>query len=251
MKLSDYCKINFKISNRVFKKYLKEEKILLNHKIITKNKEIFPEDNIKLNIETPDLSYNLQDYLIKETESIVFLYKPPFMHSERHKPDDSLTIEDIIKKDFPDKQLITRLDYETDGLIAAVNSGYKIEKIKKIYLAKINGIFNENKTINNKIDAKNNKKVKVLNESSANKTYIKPYKIFSKQSIVKVEIEKATRHQIRAYLSYLNFPIIGDSLYGNNENCRLQLHCLSNEINEITCNSSKEETFLKECPKII
>jgi 23S rRNA pseudouridine1911/1915/1917 synthase len=251
MKLSNYCKNNFNLSNRIFKRLLKEKKILLNNRSITKNIEIKPSDIVELDIKTPDLSYQIEDYLIKKTENIIFLYKPPYMHSERHSPEDKLTIEDIALKEFPDTKMITRLDYETDGVIALIKKNYKINSINKTYLALVKGTFSEKITINNKIDASKRKKVMVLEDKSNNTTIIEPFEKLANYSIVKITLENATRHQIRAYLAYLNFSIIGDNVYGYNENCRLMLHCLRNTINNEKCNSGKQAEFIKTAQKII
>ncbi len=63
------------------------------------------------------------------------------------------------------------------------------------------------------------KKVKVLDEEdkdSTRHTKIVPKKIFEKQNRTLVEaiILKGKRHQIRAHLSYMGHPILGDPLYG-------------------------------------
>jgi len=85
------------------------------------------------------------------------LYKPPFIHTERHRLEDLFTIEDIINKNFSDFTLISRLDYQTDGLIAAVNSNFIIKDEEKHYIAFVHGILDHALIVNNYIDYKKEK----------------------------------------------------------------------------------------------
>lgn len=246
MRLTAYCATKFDISKRLAKTYLKSGKIVLND-VVTKTDFHIDEtqDIIHLNIYQPNLSYDLSHYLIQQTDQMVFFYKPPYMHTERHTPEDDLTIEDMIKTEFPDHHLITRLDNETDGVIAAVHHDVTVQQMSKTYLAIVHGRFEHRIRMNNRINAAKRKKVKVLEEQSPITTSISPYQYLTDDiSVVKVTLEKAARHQIRAYLAHLGHPIWGDDLYGNSEQHRLMLHCMENRINSVSCTSERYTDFL-------
>jgi 23S rRNA pseudouridine1911/1915/1917 synthase len=54
----------------------------------------------------------------------------------------------------------------------------------------------------------------------------------SDKSLLMIELKTGLRHQIRAQLSYLGFPILGDELYGGNKAERLYLHAWRYEWSE-------------------
>ncbi len=247
----DYCAENLKISKRLAKKYVLNGKVKINNKIAEKHSIVSENDKIEFCINKPSIEYDLKDFIIVKNENFVCFDKPSFMHTERHSPEDELTIEDMVKENFKNFRLISRLDFETDGIITAINKGYQINTIKKNYLAFVNGLFTEKIILKNKIDAKHRRKVKVTGEKSNNVTLIVPLKQFENHSLVKVTVEQAARHQIRAYMSFLGFPIAGDKLYGKGENCRLMLHCAENIINGQRLKSNLTDKFKKNIKTII
>ena len=224
-------------SRRASKAALRQGLVTLDGKIITKDIEISSGVVEYLGtINTPN--FNPEDYILAKHRQVIFLYKPPFMHSDRLHPSDNLTVSDIVKS-MPDYKSISRLDYETDGIIAAVRDNLKIQTVKKRYLALVSGSFPEILTANWSIDADNKRKVKVINDGNGNITFMK--KIMEKNGISLIEavLQKAARHQIRAFCAYAGYPIVGDKLYGGQEFSRLCLHSESIEINGLCGNCGK------------
>ena len=43
-------------------------------------------------------------------------------------------------------------------------------------------------------------------------------------SLVDVSLKTGRHHQIRVQFAYAGYPLVGDSLYGNNKNKKLMLH---------------------------
>lgn len=255
MKLLDILAGKYNISKRRAKEYLKNGKVFLDNKKVHKN--IFVEENkyssITLNINaTSNININYNKFIIKNYENIVFLYKPPFVHTERLRLEEPFTIEDIIDKNFSNFKLISRLDYQTDGLITAVNSNFNVFYEEKHYVALVHGILNQQLIIDNRIDYKKRKKVKVFEQTGQNITQITPIKTYTNATIVKVTIKKGLRHQIRAHLSYLGFPIYGDSKYGIN-NCakRLMLSCYYVKIDNYKCFSPYLKEFYIQVKNIL
>ncbi|UOD34639.1 hypothetical protein DSN97_10900 [Deferribacteraceae bacterium V6Fe1] len=248
MKISDVISKKYNISKRLAKKYIKERAVKINGKTVKSDDGIFPSCDVTLDIHTEKAQYNLQDYLIAHHENIIFFYKPPFMHTERLRLEDKLTISDIVEEHFPDFNLISRLDYETDGVIPAISKNLNIEFIEKQYLALIHGRFDKQVTLFNKIDAEKRKKVKVSDEQTGAETLIEPIRYFKEFTLVKVTVEEATRHQIRALLSHINHPIAGDKMYGSLDNFdRLMLRCQKVMINDTFCSSKFLKKFIKTC----
>jgi len=75
---------------------------------------------------------------------------------------------------------------------------------------------------------------------------MKRIKFNGKISLIEVTLEKAARHQVRAFSAYLNHSIIGDKLYNGLPFERLCLHCFKYTINDKTFYCQKQtEIFLQ------
>lgn len=245
MRLSVYCAEKFKISRRQVRQAIKNGLISIDKSIITKDIEITGTENIKADFNIKQLDYNLSDYLLYQDNNYVFLYKPPFIHSERLHIDDDLTVSDIYKN-FPEYSPLSRLDYEADGIIGMIHKDTQLNNISKSYYAFVNGEFPEYIELSKKIDADNKKKVKILDDNTGFPAVMKRIKFNSKISLIEVTLEKAARHQVRAFSAYLNHSIIGDKLYNGLPFERLCLHCFKYTINNKTFYCQKQtEIFLQ------
>jgi len=83
--------------------------------------------------------------------------------------------------------------------------------------------------VKNALDTANTKKSKVLpqeDESPLRWTRVEPvdYDAEQDRTLVQAIIHKGARHQIRAHLTHILHPIVGDPLYGKGEEGRLFLH---------------------------
>jgi 23S rRNA-/tRNA-specific pseudouridylate synthase len=242
MKISKKVSEKYGISVRSAKDYIHEG--LVCHDGIVVRKDIDSVDDDFL-LKLPEkMNIDPKPYLLADFGDVVFFDKPSFMHSERHRIGDEITMEDIAKNFDPTLRLISRLDHMTDGVIASVRGDVEIISQKKTYLAYVCGEMKETVTLDNIIDADKRKKVKVTEIHGGNSTVFTPLKYENGFTLVQAEIEKATRHQLRAYLSYLNHPILGDISYGGKEHLRIMLHCKSSIINGFYSESRLTENFI-------
>lgn len=245
-RISDILKEKYKLSNRNIKKYLKEDKISYSGKRVSKDILVDKPDEVKIIYSEIKKEYILTDYILSETKDVVFLYKPPFMHSERIHPDDELCLSDIVSDNFPDYHLISRLDFETDGIIAAIKKDVTINFQEKRYYAWVNGIINENFTFDKKIDAAKRRKVRVLDEKGDNSLSFYVKKHCCGKTLLDISLNFAHRHQIRSILEYLGTPIVGDKLYGKGDWKRMLLQCYYTRINSSQFILDKDKLIDKE-----
>ena len=133
-----------------------------------------------------------------------------------------------IEKTFT-PSICNRLDRNTSGLIIGaknydslkmVNESIREQHIRKLYKAIVKGRVNKDfKGESYLIKDERKNKVKVLNhqEGGAKKiiTKGKVLKTSSLYSLLEIDLITGRTHQIRAYLSSLGHPLIGDRKYGD------------------------------------
>ena len=126
-----------------------------------------------------------------------------------------------------DANLVHRLDKETSGLVMAsknkfsesiLKRAFQDKEIQKKYLALVKGHLNREITIKKPIAVNKNEniKVKVLihPEGKESITIIKPVKKIGKNTLVECIPLTGRQHQIRVHLYSIGHPIVGDPLYG-------------------------------------
>ena len=126
-----------------------------------------------------------------------------------------------------DANLVHRLDKETSGLIIAsknkfsesfLKKAFQDKEIQKKYLALVKGHLNKEITIKKPIalNKDENIKVKVVidNEGKESITIIKPLKKIGDNTLVECIPLTGRQHQIRVHLYSIGHPIVGDPLYG-------------------------------------
>lgn len=157
--------------------------------------------------------------------------------------------------------IVTRLDLGTSGLCIFAKSGLIQERLskemqdgnfEKYYLALCHGIFDEKEgIINAPIIRKEGsiiertvdlnctlEKAQAITKYRVLKEYIDKDNNDNSYSLVEFKLETGRTHQIRVHSSFIGHPLIGDTLYTNNE--------IKKEINEDE-NDNPYRSFQKLC----
>ena len=129
----------------------------------------------------------------------------------------------------------------------------KNKLLKKEYIAICEGIFNNNekiRTINAPIARKENSIIERCVNPNGDKsiTHYEVIKENDKYSLLKINLETGRTHQIRVHLSYINHPIIGDTLYGHSSDIitRQALHAY--KVSFVHPITKKYVSFIAELP---
>ncbi len=149
--------------------------------------------------------------------------------------------------------LVHRLDRETSGLVIAsknkfaesiLKQAFQNKEIQKKYLALINGHIEKQLTIKKPIAINKDKNIKVKvsisNDGKESVTIINPIKKMGNNTLVECVPLTGRQHQIRVHLFSIGHPIIGDPLYGtDNEFADKYLNKLTNEKERIEKTGAK------------
>lgn len=123
--------------------------------------------------------------------------------------------------------IVHRIDKDTSGvLVVAKNNNahsklsekLKVHDIQRVYLAVAEGIIREE---SGKIDAPigrhpvDRKKMAVdISKGRSAVTYFKVLERFKNATLLEARLETGRTHQIRAHMSYIKHPLLGDTVYG-------------------------------------
>jgi RluA family pseudouridine synthase len=186
-------------------------------KVTVARGEMNPKANFKIEkIAKPKILF--------EDDKIIAVDKPAFMTTEE------------VARSYSHATLLHRLDKETSGVLLftkdeefhakAVNA-FKQKEVKKEYIAVVQGKCIEPVSIeNNLITIKKGNTLfsKIVDEGKSAISHVEPLLLEGKISKVKVIIETGRTHQIRVHLKSINFPILGDTVYGGRPHKRMMLH---------------------------
>ena len=203
------------------------------------------QENDKISVEIPEpkqielKAQNIPIEIIYEDSDIIVVNKPKGMvvHPANGNPDGTLVnaIMAICKDSLSGiggeirPGIVHRLDKDTSGVVIFV----KDERVKELLQNDWNNLIEDreyiavvpkgiksytNYTCYLKEDS--NYKVHVTNEKNGKKaiTSITVLKEKKNYALVKVNIKTGRKNQIRAVLSYLGYPIVGDYTYSNGKN---------------------------------
>lgn len=220
------------INYPTFCKLLRKKDIKINGKRINKDILVYENDKIEIYLpkELEDININLDK--VYEDDNILVINKP-----ENIEVTGTNSLTEIINKQYTDcefkPQPCHRIDRNTTGLIMFAKNEealeillkkFKEHEIEKHYLALVYGIPNKKEERLEAYLFKDNKKAQVYISDTLKKGYqkiITKYTVLEKRkdntALLDAEIETGRTHQIRAQLSHIGYPIIGDGKYGKNE----------------------------------
>ena len=199
-------------------KLIRKKDVKINGRRTGKDEQITANDEISVYAEITD---ERAEKTIYEDENVLVSIKPKGITSE--------DFYGLIKKKRENARFIHRLDRNTDGImIFALNDtaekellkGFKDRTFKKYYITKAAGTFDKKEGTLAAYLIKNAEKaeVKIFDEPKKDSDkIITKYKVLSEGdgfSVLEIELVTGKTHQIRAHLSHVGHPIIGDGKYG-------------------------------------
>ncbi len=226
------------LSDRLITRLKKANKIYLNNLPTYTKKPVTVGDTVSVLIDFEEDNSNIVATeipldIIFEDEYLLVINKPAgiAIHPSILHYNDSLS--NGVKFYFDKLKLkkkiriVNRLDRNTSGLVIFAKNEYiqeclirqmKTKEFKKEYLAIVEGILpNKSGTLDYPIARKEGSIIErcVAPKGDRAITHYNLLKTFNNLSLVHIVLETGRTHQIRVHFSYINHPVLGDTLYGH------------------------------------
>jgi 23S rRNA pseudouridine1911/1915/1917 synthase len=126
---------------------------------------------------------------------------------------------------LPRAGIVHRLDKDTTGLLVvaktleahtALVAALQARQIERIYQAIVQGVLPSGGSINAPIGrhVQDRKRMAIVTSGKEAISHYRVLEKFRAHTLVQVKLETGRTHQIRVHLAYVNYPILGDKLYG-------------------------------------
>jgi 23S rRNA pseudouridine1911/1915/1917 synthase len=148
--------------------------------------------------------------------------------------------------------IVHRLDRATSGVMICAKTPealgwlqkqFSQRKVKKSYVAIVEGVLKEPQAIIDMPIERNPKKPQTFRVGSNGKAALTAYKVLKtdeKLSLLELKPDTGRTHQLRVHLEHLGHPIVGDTFYGGKPAERLFLHA---QMLEITLPNKERKVF--------
>lgn len=268
--VEEFLKSYFSCSSSKLKKYF--EKSFLNKSLKARSTLKLPINFINEGMINPVYSGG-EITILYEDENFLVMNKLPFQYVHPLSYDESDNCLSYLRSKRPellnvnqgyyDRGLLYRLDYETSGVLIYVKKeklyqemrdNFAVVARKKIYRCWVRGECKLSGSFAHSFSSSGEKGMKVIvgdetKYEQVGMLSLKPIRFDNvhHRTLMEVDLQTGLRHQIRAQLAHLGYPLIGDKLYGESEAPRLYLHAQSYQITTL----GNELIFEKKDPDFL
>ena len=240
VRIDQYLALELDFSRSKIQKLIKQEKILVNGRVVSSSHSVKVGDNILINdeldftisVEPEDIPLDIvyeDDYLLVVNKQSGMVVHPAPGNYSGTLVNALLYRFSLSNNDSIRPGIVHRIDKDTSGLLVVAKDDkthellgdmIKNKKVERTYLALVDGIIpHETGTIDAPIgrDIDNRQKMKVTDINSKDAvTHFKVLKRFNSvnQTLIECKLETGRTHQIRVHMAYIGYPIYNDPVYG-------------------------------------
>ena len=170
----------------------------------------------------------LQTHIHYEDSDILVINKPsgiPVHNGTRHRRSIASIVQNVYAEASFSPTLVHRLDKDTTGVLLIaktytmlnhLHTAWREHTVNKYYLAWVQGIWNEHKSMYIENSIERSKEKMIVTEGNDVAITVRCLQRARNSSLLLIELHTGKTHQIRAQLAYQGFPIVGDSKYSKN-----------------------------------
>ncbi len=216
-------------------KWIKAGRVTVNHKQLRARDKVSAGDTIHLRIEDEPLieavSQPIELDIRYEDEHLLIINKPAglVVHPAAGNPDgtmlNGLLHHDPSLQGLPRAGIVHRLDKETSGLLVVARSlkahKHLVEllqarEIHREYRTIVNGVMISGGSVDEPIGRHplQRKRMAVVHTGKPARTDYRVLQRFRAHSLLQVKLHSGRTHQIRVHMAHINYPVVGDPLYG-------------------------------------
>ena len=237
-RIDSYLSEKLDLSRSKVQKLIKEEKVLVNDKVVNSSysvkigDEIIVDDELdyEIKVDPEDIPLNIiyedDDLLIINKESGMVVHPAPGHYTGTLVNALLFRYKDLAGDKFR-PGIVHRLDKDTSGLMLVAKNEFTLEKLSEMiskkeverkYLAIVDGVIKED---SGEIDApigrdrNNRQKMAVTDVNSKNAiTHFRVLDRFNNHTLIECILDTGRTHQIRVHMAYIGYPVSNDPLYG-------------------------------------
>lgn len=211
-------------------------------------------------VEVPDISL---DILYEDDDCLVVVKPEGVLTHSKGLFNPEATVSTFIRPyttGMNDNRggIVHRLDRVTSGLLICAKNEAALDwlqtqfserKVKKTYIAVVEGEFDPPKALIDLPIERNPKKPQTFRVGANGKVAKTAYQVLSSidtYSLVELSPETGRTHQLRVHMAYVGHPILGDLFYGGSPANRVYLHAYELEL---TLPNKQHKKFVCPIPK--
>ena len=138
---------------------------------------------------------------------------------------NGLLLHDPRLEQLPRAGIVHRLDKDTTGVLVVARNltahSWLVEqlqerRVKREYIAITQGVVTAGRSIETGIGRhpQNRKKMAVQDNGKPALTHFQVVRKFAHYSLIRLQLETGRTHQIRVHMAHINYPLLGDPVYG-------------------------------------
>ena len=209
--------------------------VCINHARCKPRQKVFSGDLVDLDVpeqtRISDQPQPIPFEILHQDEDILVVNKPAglVVHPAAGHYDGTL-VNGLLQHDprleqLPRAGIVHRLDKDTTGVMVVARNlsahNWLVEQlqarlVKREYIAITQGVVTAGRSIETGIarHPQNRKKMSVQASGKPALTHFQVVRKFGHYSLIRLQLETGRTHQIRVHMAHINYPLLGDPVYG-------------------------------------
>ena len=209
--------------------------VCINHARCKPRQKVFSGDLVDLDVpeqtRISDQPQPIPFEILHQDEDILVVNKPAglVVHPAAGHYDGTL-VNGLLQHDprleqLPRAGIVHRLDKDTTGVMVVARNlsahNWLVEQlqarlVKREYVAITQGVVTAGRSIETGIarHPQNRKKMSVQASGKPALTHFQVERKFGHYSLIRLQLETGRTHQIRVHMAHINYPLLGDPVYG-------------------------------------